>query len=584
MENETFLAIIEKAKEGDEVALTSIHNNLKSLIRSVWENDYSDFISFDDAFDVSFFAIYNAARNFNPNKNVQFKTYALPYIKGEIINEINSKRGIVMPEKISRNAPKVYEIIQDYASEHEGSEPSDDELKEILSSKNIVLSNDEIAACRDYYMSINTYSLDSEDFYETSELASSDEYLETDINDIIADAASLDEKERKVLPHLDAYLSKEMTLKDISSCENMSIDVTRSVVESCIAKIKKKRKRIKKIYNNEDIKESADSQDEIASPFEYEYEFTDEDRKIIGNNIKTLREANDCDNTTEFYEFLNRPQKLSPKTLSDIENGIYKQISKGKIFDIARLLQSNYEYIVFEEINKESIKDFYSLEDDEHPLEFIKYLNDDGMKDAVKEFLDVLYPLVTSKEAQKSKDFLDAMNLWEKLMWKEEQIDMGSNVEKIVSSLEKAYKKDNLPEACFNTLSILGTCYLAENSCDDGELTKMLNTDYDNRLDYLSKLARNKSIIEEVALKKEKFIKKYDDCLLKNMARLMKTEKYNDYAVYYLATRYANTMLDSNKTKLSIEEMAVFGISLLRILHSLKNKYAIKYYKYLESD
>ncbi len=577
MAKEDFLLLVRKIKEGDESAISCLHNNLRGYIYKIWSENYSDFLSFDDAFDVSFLAIYEAAQKFDFDKGTQFEAYVKPFIKSEIIDEINAKRGIVMPEKIKRSAPIVYEITQEFFEEHEGEELSNEEIRVILQEKGIDLTINEIEECRFFYQSINAYSLDSDSFYETSENASFDEYSSQSIFDIVQDAAGLDDREKRIVPYINEHFELEIPLKELASREHVSVDIARNIVESCFAKIKKKGKKIRNIYNGKAIKKDPNSNSLSANPFEYEYEFTDEDRKRIGNNIKAIREAHNCNNSIEFYEFLNRPQKLSAKTLYEMERGEYKQLSKSKIFDIARLTGQSYELIVFNDLNDILEKDLFDFDDSVHPLDIYRTLEPEEYDDMG----EILFPIFTSENAKKEDDFCAAMSLWEEAK-NDSTFDEGK-LQRIIALLEKAFEKNNLPEACANTLSILEWCFFALIVPTDEKIKEMLLTDYDNQLDYTSRVARDLELINHATNGKKEFFERYDECLAKNMARLTKFNEYRDFLDYFLALRYANAVMDNNKAKLSDEEMFAFGVSLMQSLNLINNKYANKYHKYLES-
>ncbi len=570
------LELVKKIQNGEEMFLPSLQNKLKGLIHSIWDNNFKKIIVFDDALDVSFLGIYNAAINYDFSKGSHFSSYVSFYIKGQIIDFINDSRGIQMPEKIVRTAPKIMEIIDEYYAENDGSFPSDETIRDILSKSDTKLTLEEVIACREFYNSIDTLPI-SDDFNEGVLLSSVDEYFENEPLDIIADIACLNEKERKFLPYLAPYINGETSLKDIATKERVSSDVAKSILDFCKAKIKKKRRQIKKRDSIKLNSISNFSQDKERLVIEYEYLFTDEDKRKIGINVKAFREANGCENDIEFYEFLNRPKGFSDNVLKQIENGSYKELSKGKVVELARLLHLSYDFLVFEDLTELFEKDLMVVDDEVNPTELLD-LDDDEIND---EILSV-FPIISTQTAEKSHLFCEAMDRWKEINLK----DFFAVDEFLlaINCFEKCYESDSVPEACVNILSMFAILYISVISPNQTELKDVMQKEYDNYLDFTSQLANSKTINDNYLLSKGEFLKRFNGLLTKYMKELTKYDQYKDYVDYYLAMRYSNAMLDNNIMKLSDQEMIVFGMSLLRCLKILNNKYAIKYFQNFENN
>ena len=86
--------------------LLEIIKDNKGLICSII-GKYTNYYEFDDLYQVSVIGIIKAYKNFNPNLNIKFSTYAYKYILSEVLNYINNSQTI----KTSREYNKLYKKI-----------------------------------------------------------------------------------------------------------------------------------------------------------------------------------------------------------------------------------------------------------------------------------------------------------------------------------------------------------------------------------------------------------------------------------------------------------------------------------------
>ena len=76
--------LLNKIKQGDEEARQEfIYGNLR-LVLSVMKRFYGRGENADDLFQVGCVGLIKSIDNFDPSQNVQFSTYAVPMIRGEI--------------------------------------------------------------------------------------------------------------------------------------------------------------------------------------------------------------------------------------------------------------------------------------------------------------------------------------------------------------------------------------------------------------------------------------------------------------------------------------------------------------------
>ena len=120
-----------KIKEGDmEARNTFINGNLR-LVLSVIQRFYRKSESADDLFQVGCIGLIKAIDNFDITQNVQFSTYAVPMIVGEVKRYLRDNNSIRVSRSIRDLAYKVIQYKEKYVKEH-GKEPSVEEIAKEL--------------------------------------------------------------------------------------------------------------------------------------------------------------------------------------------------------------------------------------------------------------------------------------------------------------------------------------------------------------------------------------------------------------------------------------------------------------------
>ena len=84
LSNEEKNELFEKIKQGDAVAREKFINGNLRLVLSVIQRFYGRGESADDLFQVGCVGLIKAIDNFDLSQNVQFSTYAVPMIIGEV--------------------------------------------------------------------------------------------------------------------------------------------------------------------------------------------------------------------------------------------------------------------------------------------------------------------------------------------------------------------------------------------------------------------------------------------------------------------------------------------------------------------
>ena len=78
------LELLEKVRSGDEQAKELVVNQNLGLVWSIVHRFKNNHYDKDDLFQIGCIGLMKAINNFNPEYKVQFSTYAVPIIMGEI--------------------------------------------------------------------------------------------------------------------------------------------------------------------------------------------------------------------------------------------------------------------------------------------------------------------------------------------------------------------------------------------------------------------------------------------------------------------------------------------------------------------
>lgn len=84
LDQETTLALIEKAQKGDENSKQILVVENSPLIKSVIKRYIGKGIEYDDLYQLGSLGFIKAIRNFEPSFNVKFSTYVVPMVIGEV--------------------------------------------------------------------------------------------------------------------------------------------------------------------------------------------------------------------------------------------------------------------------------------------------------------------------------------------------------------------------------------------------------------------------------------------------------------------------------------------------------------------
>lgn len=131
LSSEEKIDLMNKIKDGDPVARAKFINGNLRLVLSIVQRFSGRGDSADDLFQVGCIGLIKAIENFDVNQNVQFSTYAVPMIIGEIKRHLRDNTPIRVSRSIRDTAYKALTAREDLINTL-GREPSITELSEKL--------------------------------------------------------------------------------------------------------------------------------------------------------------------------------------------------------------------------------------------------------------------------------------------------------------------------------------------------------------------------------------------------------------------------------------------------------------------
>ncbi len=118
-------------KKGDKEARQKFINGNLRLVLSIIQRFYGRGESADDLFQVGCVGLIKAIDNFDLSQNVQFSTYAVPMIIGEVKRYLRDNNSIRVSRSVRDLAYKAIQVRERYTKEN-GKEPSIEEIAKEL--------------------------------------------------------------------------------------------------------------------------------------------------------------------------------------------------------------------------------------------------------------------------------------------------------------------------------------------------------------------------------------------------------------------------------------------------------------------
>lgn len=200
LSNEEKNALLMEIKEGNQEAREKFINGNLKLVLSVIKRFYGRGENLDDLFQIGCIGLIKAMDNFDLEQNVQFSTYAVPMIVGEIRRYLRDNNMVRVSRSVRDMAYKVL-AIKEKALREKQKELTVEEV-----AKELGVEKEEIAFCLDAIqepMSLQepVYGDDTENIYVEDQIRdkkNSDENWADDIT-IAETMKKLKEKERNII-------------------------------------------------------------------------------------------------------------------------------------------------------------------------------------------------------------------------------------------------------------------------------------------------------------------------------------------------------------------------------------------------
>ena len=200
LENNEKKELLRRIKQGDVEARTKFINGNLRLVLSVIRKFFSKGENADDLFQIGCVGLIKAIDNFDLKQNVQFSTYAVPMIMGEVRRYLRDNSSLRVSRSVRELAYKIIAEKERFIREKER-EPSLDELSKILgaSKEDLILSMDSIQIPLSLQEPINGTNVDSisvED--QISDKKNSDKYWAETIS-VVEAMKRLNAKEKDII-------------------------------------------------------------------------------------------------------------------------------------------------------------------------------------------------------------------------------------------------------------------------------------------------------------------------------------------------------------------------------------------------
>ena len=143
LSNEEKKELLEKIKNGDEQARAKFINGNLRLVLSVIQRFSNRGENPDDLFQVGCIGLIKSIDNFDLSQNVQFSTYAVPMIIGEVRRYLRDNNSIRVSRSIRDLAYKVLAIKEKYNKEQQ----KELGIEEI--AKKLEVSTEDVVICLD---------------------------------------------------------------------------------------------------------------------------------------------------------------------------------------------------------------------------------------------------------------------------------------------------------------------------------------------------------------------------------------------------------------------------------------------------
>ena len=231
------MALLQKAKSGDERAKDYyIYCNMR-LVLSVAQRFVSSKENMDDIFQVGCVGLMKAIDNFDMTLNVQFSTYAVPMVIGEIKRFLRDSS----PLRVSRSLRDTAYMVLKSKEKLQENSVDDVSLEQVATDLNLTIREvyDAIDAISTPLSLDDSIRTDGDEEMRLSEhIADNEHSVEKWINhtDLLEAIKQLDDREREIL-NLRYFVGK--TQMEVSDCVGISQAQVSRLEKNALAHIKR---------------------------------------------------------------------------------------------------------------------------------------------------------------------------------------------------------------------------------------------------------------------------------------------------------------------------------------------------------
>ena len=140
LKNDEMIILFKKLRNGDKLAKETIVNGNLKLVLSLVQKYNTGKCDMNDLFQIGCVGLIKAVDNFDLSFNVQFSTYAVPLILGEIRRYIRGLTDVRIARSIKDTAYKILKYKDEYLLKY-GKEATNDEICESLGLTEYNLGN-----------------------------------------------------------------------------------------------------------------------------------------------------------------------------------------------------------------------------------------------------------------------------------------------------------------------------------------------------------------------------------------------------------------------------------------------------------
>jgi DNA-binding XRE family transcriptional regulator len=203
--------------------------------------------------------------------------------------------------------------------------------------------------------------------------------------------------------------------------------------------------------------------------------------------------------------------------------------------------------------------------------------------EAIKEFMDIICPIIRSDVADSNQQFKQAYRLHKSIF--EEVRRTGethlSQFERCIDLYIESWRTFGIVESAANLLNLLMLAGIEVSDIDaekvQNKLVLMKGLDFSAIRKFYLKNAEDVGNNED---RRKRFLDRNWRAIVVCLADLRQSERWRDLGEYYLAMYYFWGVV---KGELSVNEYRLIGAELLEMYDALGNEYAKRFFDFLES-